>query len=216
MIWLGDFNCHHPMWEDETNEHLFKPDEYIQPLLELLFRHDMVMALPKGLPTFQTVTQNWMRPDNVWHSNNQNNPITRCDIVPAIRPPQADHLPIVTILDLPVSRSTKQPGRNFRKADWPAIWDRLKLLLDEKLPASRIKTEVEFNNTVSSFTDIITEVLNYEIPITEPSPFSRRWWTKELTQLKRKQNRLSYNSYKFRLILDHPSHAEYKAAVREF
>ena len=115
-----------------------------------------------------------------------------------------------------VSRSTKQPGRNFREADWPAIRDRLKLLLDEKLPASRIKTEDEFNDTVSSFTDIITEVLNYEIPITEPSPFSRRWWTKELTQLKRKQNRLSNKSYKFRLILDQPSHAEYKAAVREF
>ena len=89
-------------------------------------------------------------------------------------------------------------------------------MLDEKLPASRIKTEDEFNDTVSSFTDIITEVLNYEIPITEPSPFSRCWWTKELTQLKRKQNRLSNKSYKFRLIVDHPSHAEYKAAVREF
>ena len=92
----------------------------------------------------------------------------------------------------------------------------LKLLLDEKLPASRIKTEDEFKDTVSSFTDIITGVLNYEIPITEPSPFSRRWWTKELMQLKRKQNRLSNKSYKFHLIVDHPSHAEYKTTVREF
>ena len=27
MIWLGDFNHHHLMWEDEMNEHLFEPDK---------------------------------------------------------------------------------------------------------------------------------------------------------------------------------------------
>jgi hypothetical protein len=31
MIWLGDFNRHHPLWEDHTNQHLFSPEGFIQP-----------------------------------------------------------------------------------------------------------------------------------------------------------------------------------------
>ena len=46
MFWLGDFNRHHPMWEDESNEHLFKSEDFIQPFLELLYKFNMVMALP--------------------------------------------------------------------------------------------------------------------------------------------------------------------------
>ena len=49
-----------------------------------------------------------------------------------------------------------------------------------------------------------------------PNPYARRWWRKELSQLKRKQNKLSNKSFKFRCIRDHPSQAEYKEAVRLF
>ena len=69
MIWLGDFNRHHPIWEDKSNERLFESEDFINPLLELLYNHDMILALPKGIPTFQTCTGNWTRPNNVWRSN---------------------------------------------------------------------------------------------------------------------------------------------------
>lgn len=84
MFWLGDFNRHHPMWEDELNERLFESEVLIQLLLKLLYKFDMVMALPKGLPTYQTVTNNWTRPDNVWRRNHQDNLINRCDVMAAI------------------------------------------------------------------------------------------------------------------------------------
>ena len=61
------------MWEDESNERLFEAEEFIQPFLEVLSKYDMVMALPKGLLTYQTVANNWTRPDNVWRSNHQDN-----------------------------------------------------------------------------------------------------------------------------------------------
>ena len=52
IIWVGDFNHHHPMWEEEANEILYKPDNYISPLIDLLYRNKMLLALPKGIPTF--------------------------------------------------------------------------------------------------------------------------------------------------------------------
>ena len=39
ILWLGIFNRHHPMWEEETNKRLFEAEEYISPLIKLLYRN---------------------------------------------------------------------------------------------------------------------------------------------------------------------------------
>ena len=62
MIWLGDFNCHHPLWEEERNLHLLT-ETYLnaaEPLLHLLAEYGMQQALPKNMPTLQSLaTKNW-------------------------------------------------------------------------------------------------------------------------------------------------------------
>ncbi|KAJ8589707.1 hypothetical protein M405DRAFT_700139, partial [Rhizopogon salebrosus TDB-379] len=69
MIWLGDFNRHHPLWDEDRNTQLFT-NQYLdaaQPLLDLIADYGMIMTLPKGLPTLQsTSSKNWTRPDNVF------------------------------------------------------------------------------------------------------------------------------------------------------
>jgi len=52
-IWLGNFNRHHPMWEDKENEHLFTHQnlDSASTLIDLLADHDMQMTLPHGIPT---------------------------------------------------------------------------------------------------------------------------------------------------------------------
>ena len=216
MVWLGDFNRHHPLWEDEANEHLFDSEANITPLIDLLYKHDMTLALPKGIPTFQTCAGNWTRPDGVWRNHTPNDPIIRCDTVAAIRPPLANHLPIITILDLPLPRVSAPGSLDFRNGDWADINSKLKARLEERSPAARLRSKEEFLAKVDSVISIIKEVLGEELTETKPSPFSRRWWTKELTNLKRAQNRLSSKSYKLREVRDHPVHQEYKVAVNKF
>lgn len=38
FIWLGDFNRHHPIWDEERNAHLFTRGalDAAQPLLDLI------------------------------------------------------------------------------------------------------------------------------------------------------------------------------------
>ena len=134
----------------------------------------------------------------------------------AIHLPRTGHLPIVTILDFPLPWSTKQPGCNLHEADWPTICEKLDEQLKAHLLATRIRTAEEFDKRILLFTRVLMEVLDNEIPTMKPNHFARRWWTKELLQLKRKQNKLSNKSYKFRCIRDHPSHAEYREAVKQF
>lgn len=50
VLWLGNFNRHHLLWEEEMNHHLYESEDYISPLIDLLYKHDMVLALPKGIP----------------------------------------------------------------------------------------------------------------------------------------------------------------------
>jgi hypothetical protein len=190
MIWLGDFNRHHPMWEEDANSHLFEAENVISPLLGLLYRHDMLLALPKGIPTFQTNTGCWTRPDNIWHANSQTDPIQCCDVIPNIRPPLVDHMPIIN--------------------------DDLRTRLLAESPAVCLHTKEEFITKVDTVVRIVTEALNANLEPKRPSRYARRWWTKELSQLCTKQNKLSNISYSFRHIPDHPSHIEHKTAVKDF
>ena len=138
VVWLGDFNRHHPIWEEDANERLFESEEYITPLIELLYKNEMLLALPKGIPTFQSAAGSWTCPDNVWRCNTPDDPIARCDVIPAIRPPLADHLPIITILDLPLPRVDMPHSLDFRQANWIKVNEDLAQRLEAELPAERI------------------------------------------------------------------------------
>ena len=117
---------------------MFKTEEYIAPLIELLYKNEMLLALPKGIPTFQSAAGSWIRPDNVWCCNTPDDPIAWCDIIPAIRPPLADHLPVITILDLLLSRVDEPHSLDFRQVNWIKVNEDLAQCLEAELPAERI------------------------------------------------------------------------------
>ena len=148
------------MWEDDSNEHLYEPDNFIAPLIQLLYKHDMLLALPKGIPTLQASSGNWTRPDNMWRCNTVDDPVLRSDVVPAIWPPLADHLPIITILDLPIPRSSSPPSLNFRLAKWTGINEELTYRLSTETPAKCIASREEFIQKVDDVVRITYEVLN--------------------------------------------------------
>ena len=71
QIWLGDFNRHHPLWDEERNNHLFTEAnlQKAQQLLDVTQDWELQMALPKDIPTLQAFgTGNYTRPDNVFCS----------------------------------------------------------------------------------------------------------------------------------------------------
>jgi Endonuclease-reverse transcriptase len=90
MIWLGNFNRHHPLWDEERNAHLFTSAnlDAAQPLLNLLAAHDMKMALPKDIPTLEAMKmKNYTRPDNVFCTSELMDAVLNCNTKPEARPP---------------------------------------------------------------------------------------------------------------------------------
>jgi hypothetical protein len=85
-IWLGDFNCHSPMWDEVWNAQLFTPPalQEVQQLIDLAATWNMQMALSPGVNTLEfTSSKNYTRPNNVWVSDKLRQNVTLCDVLPA-------------------------------------------------------------------------------------------------------------------------------------
>ena len=103
ILLMGDFNRHHPMWDEPHNQHLFTAANLhdAQPLLDLLVTYDLIMALPEGIPTLEANgTGNHTRPDNVFCMSHLQDAIDICDVTPDLRPTGMDHYPIIMEISL--------------------------------------------------------------------------------------------------------------------
>ena len=71
ILWCGDFNRHHLLWDDEADEWLFTPQAIREAdtLIEMTVDEGLEMALPRGILTLKHMVSNLhSRPDNVWCS----------------------------------------------------------------------------------------------------------------------------------------------------
>ena len=209
MIWAGDFNRHHPLWDDDEDTHLFtsQATRMAEGLIELLATYDLVMSLPKGIPTLQhMVTKRYSRPDNFFTTPAIGDLITKCEVIPSLRPTSTDHFPIVTNILLPQARIKTSPAHNFREVDWDNFRQKLKLKLNAIPESPAIRGPDDLAQVTSLLTTIIQNTILEEIPKTKPRPDSKRWWNGDLKKMKKEIDRLRALSYKFRVIADHYSH----------
>ena len=78
------------MWDEERNCHLFTMQalEESLKLITLAADHNMYMALPKDIPTLESMsTKNWTRPDNVFCSTGLADSVICCTMSPGLRGP---------------------------------------------------------------------------------------------------------------------------------
>jgi ribonuclease HI len=181
-VLLGDFNRHHPQWDEPRNAHLFstKNLDMAQPLIDLVGAHSLEMALPEHIPTLlSSATKNLTRPDNVFVSHGLFEVLTRCDTDSEILPPCTDHFPIVTRLDTELTPATEITRLNFKKASWDAFRDLLEPGL-RNLPLDAISNLEELDERAEGLTNLLTGIVNVTVPPVRISPHTKRWWSKEL------------------------------------
>ncbi|KAI0027452.1 hypothetical protein K488DRAFT_20545, partial [Vararia minispora EC-137] len=85
VIWCGDFNRHHLLWDDLIAGHLFTPHtiKEAELLIQAISDSGLVMALKSGTPTLQhSVTKRWLHPDNIWILSRLAKLVTFCDTLP--------------------------------------------------------------------------------------------------------------------------------------
>ena len=219
MIWAGDFNRHHPLWDNDEDIHLFTglAMRNAENLIEVLAEYEMQMLLPKGRPTLQHMrTKKYSRPDNVFSTPGIQDSITRCEVDPSSRPTATDHFPIITHILLPQERIKLPPSYNYRETDWEEYKKKLLPKLRRSPDQPTINNVDQLNTAINDLTSAIQETTSEVVKRSKPRPDVKRWWNGELIRMKKKLNRLRTVSYTFRAIADHPSHSELKTKSNIF
>jgi len=134
IIWLGNFNRHHPYWDNPEDSRLFTNEamEAVEKLIEAIADAGLDLALPTRIPTHEhSVTKRWSRLNQVFLSEHSNVLLTTCNTQPEARGINTDHLPILTELSLEVAVRVPGTVLNFREVNWEKFRSELKKQLDE-------------------------------------------------------------------------------------
>ena len=215
MFWLGDFNRHHPMWDEERNSHLFTTValDSVQKLLDLLVDFGMVQALPKDIPTLQSSsTGNWTRPNSDFCTDHSEEILILCTTDPGQRGLKTDHVLVLTELDLAIPLAPDTTTCNYRAVDWEEFNEYLNEALACLPPPAPIIMEEDFQRTAKNIDLALHDAVEKHVLKSRPCPHTWHWWTKELTDLKKHANQLSHLSHKFRALPDHTCHRASKDA----
>jgi len=219
ILWLGNFNHHHPLWDDPNDEHLFttKAVHAAEKLIEVIADIGLELALPCGTPMHQhNATKAWSRLDQVFLLEHSDHMLISCNTQTDLQGILTDHLPIITILDFEMEPAADTPFTNFREVNWEEFRLALELQMYTLPPPERITNQLQLDTTCKELMAAIQSIIYEQVPTTEITPKSKRWWTKELTILQKQANKLGRQSYKWKSDPEHAIHTKHKEAAKMY
>ena len=199
MVWLGDFNQHHPLWDSPSDACLFTTAnlEAASHLISLVEDHSMEMVLPAGIPTLQAFrTGNFSHPDNIFCSADLVPTFVVCDMWPQLRPTRTDHFPVIGMMDITPEQTDLAPRFNWRMTEWDDFRTQLTTNVEAMGPPRPIRDKDDFNIVFTLLTSAIQSAADQCVPKTRPSPYARRWWSKELASMRQQKKKLRTKLYR--------------------
>jgi hypothetical protein len=127
-----------------------------------------------------------------------------------------DHLPILTELNLRANIVEEGEIPNFRNIDWEDFRKELSAQLAKLPPPTPINNQRQLDYGCESLTKAIQRTIEMQVPVASLTPKSKRWWTKELTQLRQEANKMGRQSYDRRHDLGHAIHELHTAAAKNY
>jgi exonuclease III len=174
VVLTGDFNQHDQLWggEDVTLARQGEAD----PIIDLMTEHALSSLLPRGTKTWQGGDYETTI-DLVLASKELADTVLRCAIYATEH--GSDHRTIETVFDSSVPIPQQQERLLLKNAPWKAINDRIARTLSASPPVSA--TQQRTDRLMAA----VLEAVHTLTPGARPSPYAKRWWTQDLTQLRR-------------------------------
>ncbi|KAI9057813.1 hypothetical protein FKP32DRAFT_1534857, partial [Trametes sanguinea] len=150
------------------------------------------MALPPGIPTLEHMrSKNLTRPDNVFCTRGVRDHLRSCLVRSELRPIHTDHFPIFTEFDLPASAAAPRPRRDFRQVDWAEFDQALTARLATYSFPADYQTREAFDDALEHLMVALRETIEEQVPLTPDTPYAKRWWSAELTKMRKEKERLA-------------------------
>ncbi|KZL68744.1 reverse transcriptase, partial [Colletotrichum incanum] len=174
VVIAGDFNRHDQLWGGDEISMVRQGEA--DPIIDLMNEFGLSSLLPRGTKTWQR-GEHQSTIDLVLASEDPTNSLIKCAIHETDH--GSDHRAIETIFDVSIPTPAPRERLLFKNAPWKEINARIERAL-ETTPGE---------GTVQQKTDrlmaVVTEAIHALTPKAKPSPYSKRWWTTDLTQLRR-------------------------------
>ena len=222
IIWAGDFNRHHPLWDDERETRLFtaRATDDANRLIDLVGRWGLDFALPKSEgPTLQhKVTKSFSRPDLVLCSHHSLPLFVSCRVVADEKPTHTDHYPIAYELDVHegIAMAKSELSFNFRATDWESFNQALEQELDPRHLLDQLANAVDLEASVEQLTKAIQHTICTSARKNKPHPNSKRWWNDDLSRMMKDLKELRKEKVRNRALPDHPIHRELSEREERF
>lgn len=174
VVLAGDFNQHDQLWGGEEVT-LVRQGE-ADPIIDLMTEHALSSLLPRGTKTWQCGDYATTI-DLALASKELADMVLRCAVHDTEH--GSDHRMIETVFDSSVPVPQQQERLLLKNAPWKAINDRIARTLSVTPPTGT--TQQRTDRLMAA----VLEAVHALTPRAKPSPYAKRWWTQDLTQLRR-------------------------------
>jgi hypothetical protein len=198
-IVAGDFNAHHPLW-DSPNDPDRPLNEAGRILFSLIDSGLLFLHAPKDLPTYATHRGTTACLDLLLTTRKGQNAVLSCNLDPELVT-GSDHQPVLTKLSVNSGPFMSTPlRRDWRKVDWAQA----RTLFEQATSffAPRVSTTICPETLVTILYKGL-RAFDHLVPRITPVSYRQKWWTDELSTL-RKELCLSRNIWlRTRSLEDH-------------
>jgi hypothetical protein len=174
VILAEDFNRHDQLWGG--NEVSTEKQGEAGPIIDLMSDHSLCSLLPRGTKTWQSGSRETTI-DLILASEDLAATAVKCIIHETEH--GSDHRAIETTFDVAAPERTTEPRLLFKNAPWTAIRARIATTLQP------IPTGGGVQHQTDQLMTVVLEAVQALTPRAKPSPYAKRWWTTDLTQLRR-------------------------------
>jgi len=114
--------------------------------------------------------------------------------------------------------STTNIRRNFRATNWAEFGETLKEKMGklEEPREFRMGEREAFERVREALERVVMETINEKVPISLSAPHTKRWWTRELSQMKATMQKLAQKSAQASLEGNNPIHESYRRCRNDY
>ncbi|OAQ61336.1 reverse transcriptase [Purpureocillium lilacinum] len=174
VVLMGDFNRHNLLWTGD-NVATGRQGE-AEPIVDLMSEYGLCSLLPRG-------TRTWRRQDQestidlVLATSELADEMLTCAL--HATDPGSDHQAIQTTFDVRLPERIVTPRLLFKNAPWNRIRTRVEEVLAPLPWTSDVQTQTD------QLMNAVTGAVHDMTPQAKPSQYAKRWWTDDLTRLRR-------------------------------
>jgi len=183
VIIAGDLNRHDSLWGGDHVGISPRQGE-AQDIIELMGDLGLQSLLPRGSITYEGAGGETTI-DLVLSSEGLANDRLTSQLYDVEH--GSDHRAISTSFAIPIESVASEPRRLFKETDWK----RIRTVVGQELkPMPPRLEEEDVEPQARLLAETIQETLQRHVPLARPSPYSKRWWNRELTRLRHEYGHL--------------------------